>query len=313
MKHAATLLVLAGFGLLSLTLPRPSIASTTPAKASTSTSVTFKVPTAPATPKAGYWGRDRDGWFWYQAPPSELVPEEPEAQAPLRPQPPLDPLQVDLAAHKRWKQELEDSVNAAVINPSPANLSRFLELYAQTRHKASQFTDAARAMVARMPWVDDSSQGVRPAQATAAKVHDQVQLQARNELIGRLGQSHGVFFFFRGDCPYCHAQAPLLKQLERKHGLTVFAISLDGRGIPLFERPVRDNGASRMVMQALSIPEGQFQVPFTVLANPSSREVLPLGFGVMTVQDMEERIELVMRMRSPPSSSLTSQPTAFKP
>ena len=308
MKQLAALSVMATCVLWGLVLTAPSVANTTTAKANTTAATT---PKALTVPKAGYWGRDRDGWFWYQDPPQEPVVEPPEDLASARSPNMPDPLQVDLAAHKRWKQDLEDSVNAAVINPSPANLSRFLELYAQTRQKASHFTDAARAMVARMPWVDDSSQGVRPAQATAAKVHDQVQLQTRTQTLGRLAKTHGLFFFFRGDCPYCHAHAPLLRQLERKHGLTVFPISLDGRGIPLFEQPVRDNGASRMVMQALAIPETQFQVPFTVLANPATREVLPLGFGVMTVQDMEERIELVMRMRSTPPTPL--QPTAFKP
>ena len=126
---------------------------------------------------------------------------------------------------------------------------------------------------------------------------DQVQGEQKDELMRRLAQTHGLYFFFRGDCAYCHAHAPMLKQFEQKYGFTVFAISLDGQGMPLYPHPARDNGMSQQVMQALRIPEQHFQVPFTVLANPRTHEVLPVGFGPMTSAEMVDRISMVVRSR----------------
>ena len=129
----------------------------------------------------------------------------------------------------------------------------------------------------------------------------------------QLAQTHGLYFFFRGDCAYCHAHAPMLRQFEQRFGFTVFAISLDGQGLPLYPSPARDNGMSRQVMQALRIPEQHFQVPFTVLANPRTHEILPIGFGPMTANEMVERIAMLVRARNPaaagPGAGLIAPPS----
>jgi conjugal transfer pilus assembly protein TraF len=254
-----------------------------------------------STPPPGYWRSSKDGWFWYHDPrmdpPPEALPADKAVPQVMAAPPPLTALERDLKAHESFKLRLEQSLNAAVVNPSDPNLARFLELWAETRHKAEVFTDRAQALAVRMPWVDETSRGTRPQNAAAMRVYDQVRGQEKDELVRSLAQTHGLYFFFRGDCAYCHAFAPMLKQFETKYGFTVFPISLDGAGMPLYPRPMRDNGISAQVMQALQMPEGAMQVPFTVLAQPSTREVLPVGFGPMTAADIVERIWLLNRMR----------------
>lgn len=73
--------------------------------------------------------------------------------------------------------------------------------------------------------------------------------------------------------------------------------------MPGFPRAVRDNGLAAQVAQAIGMPAEQLQVPFTVLARPSTREVLPVGFGTMTAAEMVERIALVVRMRNEVAAS----------
>jgi conjugal transfer pilus assembly protein TraF len=241
-----------------------------------------------------YWRSSRDGWFWYQDPPAEneeALPSRPEAS-------PTTAQERDLASHKAFQQRLENALNAAVSNPSEDNLAEFLELWAQARRKASLFTDRAQLLAARMPWVDETAQGTRPSNGAALRVFDQVQADQKDALMQQLARTHGLYFFFRSDCPYCHAHAPMLKQLEQKYGFTVFAVSLDGKGIPMYPRPARDNGMANQVMQALRIPENHFQVPFTVLAEPGSHELLPVGFGPMTAAEMVDRIAMLLRSRS---------------
>lgn len=254
--------------------------------------------------RSTYWQSARDGWFWYQDPApfdEELAP----VPTPQRPKEMTDQ-ERDLAAHKDFQLRLENALNAAVANPSEVNLARFLELWAQARRKAALFTDNAQILAARMPWVDETAQGTRPPNPAALRVFDQLQLEQKEDLMRQLAQTHGLYFFFRGDCAYCHAHAPMLKQFEQKFGFTVFAISLDGKGMPLYPNPARDNGMSQQVMQALRIPEQHFQVPFTVLANPRTHEILPIGFGPMTATEMVDRIAMLIRARQPGANDASS-------
>jgi len=255
---------------------------------------------APEKQELGYWKSNREGWFWYQDPPAldKAIDERAVPQAPA-----MTAEERDLAEFKEFQQRLERSLNAAIINPTEANLGRFLELWAESRRKASTFTDLAQAVAVKMPWVDETAQGTRPPNPAAQRVFDQVQAQENDTLMRSLSRTHGLYFFFRGDCAYCHAFSPMLKQFEQKYGFTVFAISMDGAGLPLFPRPARDNGQAARVMDSLGIPAEQFQVPFTVLAQPGAREVLPVGFGPMTAAELVERIALLVRMRDDPGSN----------
>ena len=253
-------------------------------------------------PDASYWRRSREGWFWYQDPQAI----KPEPAAPPPPPPATEPvpdkfddgLDRDLANFRDFQVRLERSLNAATQNPSERNVALFLELWAKARNKASAFTDIAQTVAVRMPWVNETEQGTRPTNPVAQRVFDQERQEQIDAQMAALAQNHGLYFFFRGDCGYCHAQAPMLKQLEMKYGFTVFAISMDGGRMPLYPKAMRDNGISAQVAQALGMPPEQLQVPFTVLANPTTREVLPVGFGTMTAAEMVERIALAIRVRN---------------
>lgn len=245
-------------------------------------------------PAPGFFKSSRDGWFWYKNPP---LPEE-AASAPAPAAPPAATIEPDLANMKKFQQAVQDSLDAAVYNPSEKNIQRFLEIWAVSRRKASDFEEIARAAAVQMPWVDETSQGVRPTNPAAQRVFDQVTGERNDDLMRKLATTHGLYFFFRQDCAYCHAFSPMLKQFEQKYGFTVFPISLDGGGIPLYPRPMKDNGMVASVMAKLKIPEGQFQTPFTVLAEPATGTLLPVGFGPMTADDMVDRISMLVRLQS---------------
>ncbi len=271
----------------------------------------------------GFHGNNkREGWFWYEVRPE---PKKPAPEAPVKPAAavlaPAAPLasqatpvamQRDLARFKDFKQQLEDALNASVINPSDANVMRYLQLWQESKRMASVFTDTAQAMTWRNPSLNDDFQGVRPASPAAMAVFDQQKESEQLDLVKRLAKTHGMFFFFRSDCPYCHALAPMLKQLSELSGLTIFPISMDGGGLPDFPRAKRDNGIASKMIEVLGIPPQEFQVPFTVLAQPGTREVLPVGFGVMTASEMLERISTVVGLRAQQSAEDAKAPGGIR-
>jgi len=235
------------------------------------------------------------------AAPVKVVPDRTPSKAPQKPSEPvaqtLTQQEKDLAAFKTFQGEFERSLNAATQNPSEENVARFLEIYAVARRKASVFSDNAQALAVRMPWIDETFAGSRPSGPGAMRAFDSIRMQDRDQLMRELAQTHGLFFFFRNNCAYCHVQAPLLKQLEQKYGFTVYAISMDGSVLPQYPNAARDSGMASQVAAAIGVPMDQFVTPAIVLARPSTREVVPVGFGVMTMDEMVDRIALVVRVR----------------
>ena len=115
--------------------------------------------------------------------------------------------------------------------------------------------------------------GVRPADWPSAA-----------SSISALGRDHVLIFFFRGDCPYCHAFAPTLEAFQARHGIKVSRVSVDGGPIPGFA-DARDNGIATTLRVT--------QVPAVYLAQPFTGKITPIGFGVLSEAQLLERISMV--------------------
>jgi conjugal transfer pilus assembly protein TraF len=154
-------------------------------------------------------------------------------------------------------------------------------------------------MAQRIAWatpeLDPSLQG-RPVNAKALEVFDQLQMSQRSESISALGRDHVLFFFFRGDCPYCHAFAPTLVAFQARHGIRVVAISVDGGPMPGFPEARRDNG----IATTLKVT----QVPAVYLAQPFTGTITPIGFGVLSEAQLLERIAIVAAAPNGPAAPL---------
>ncbi len=64
--------------------------------------------------------------------------------------------------------------------------------------------------------------------------------------------------------------------------MTVFPVSLDGRGLPEYPNPQLDNGIASRLNASM--------VPALYLTVPSTRQIRPVGFGVMALTELLERI-----------------------
>lgn len=218
-----------------------------------------------------YWLRNREGWFWYRDPPVAAPRLAPPAPKPPR----------ELVEFEAMQKRLEDLKRVAVMNPTDANLTAYMRYQRMVMNKSEHFAERWQRLVWTVPDLDYGLSG-RPTNAMAINVFDEQQRERQAQTIKSLAATHGLIFVFRGDCPHCHRFAPILKRFEKEFGFTVLAISMDGRAIPEYPNARPDNGmAARLNATA---------VPALYLTAPATRQIVPVGFGVMSMTDLVERI-----------------------
>ncbi|MCM2337146.1 conjugal transfer protein TraF [Hydrogenophaga pseudoflava] len=243
---------------------------------------------APPTPLGEshrpYWSDGWRGWHFYEDPPQEeLVPTARPALA-IPSQPTAPPRPPELVEFERLQKTLENLRNIAIMRPTEGNVRRYMQLEMQVVNRASYFADVAQRVAWATPELDPTLQG-RPVNAQALEVFDQQQRASRSTSVESLGRDHVLFFFYRSDCPYCHAFAPTLQAFESRHGIQVVAVSVDGGPMPGFPRARPDNG----IATALKVT----QVPAVFLAQPYTGKITPIGFGVLSESQLLERIATV--------------------
>lgn len=250
-----------------------------------------------------YWGDTERGWFWYEDPSLDeadlVLPKalprksEKEHKAVVVPKAP------ELIQFEQLQKQLEDFRKIGIINPTESNVRRYMELEAKVVAQASYFADMAQRVAWGNPALDQTLQG-RPVNAKAVEVFDREQEQNRIKSVASLAKDHVLFFFFRGNCPYCHAFAPVLEAFQTKYGIKVVPISIDGGSLPGFPAPRRDNGIARTLNVS--------QVPATFLAQPFTGKITPIGFGVLSESQLLERISIIAEPPSEaPSPIITNQ------
>lgn len=227
----------------------------------------------------------RRGWHFYDdpamhepqkevIPPAQVSPPKPK---PAAPQPPPE-----VKALRELQVQLEQLKAVAVMNPTVANVRRYMELESKVVRNASMFADLSQKVAWANPDLDPTTQG-RPVNAQALEVFEQVQMQERSSALANIGTDHILMFFFRGDCPYCHAFGPVLRAFSTKYRIQVLPVSLDGGKVPGFADARTDNGSAA----TLNVK----QVPALFLAQPISGKIMPVGIGVLSERQLVERID----------------------
>lgn len=231
------------------------------------------------------WSDPERGFNWY--PPAEQLkpaPSKPvEQPKPAKPKNIREMTTVE-GIHKEWKR-LRDQ---AIMFPTEKNIYDYLDANQFVQERAAYFADSWRRVVWQNPDVDYN---VRNPQANFAQtaIKEQRSLDERT-LLASLAKTHGILFFYRSDCQFCHLQAPVLKMLQDQFGIEVLAVSIDGGPIKEFPNAKRDNGISLAVTQG----RGVDIVPSVFLVSNDQRTVVPVGSGVLAMDEIVSRIRVLV-------------------
>lgn len=228
------------------------------------------------------WQCDQNKFNWYcdldEAAPVELPAPAPQPAA--KPDAPRRIEMRDIQTAEQMRVELKRREDLAVMTPTQANIKDYLELWQYAQVKGAIFADTWRRVVWQTPELDYSLQ--RPANNSAIKAFDDGRRQSEEEHLRSLAKDHGLIFFFRSDCPYCHQMAPMLRMLANKYGIEVLGVSVDGGPLPDFPSPRADRG------QAAAW--GVERVPALFIGSKHTGDKAPLGFGAMSLSEIVNRI-----------------------
>ncbi len=265
------------FGKAALAVPEPGA----------SPASTSEVEHAPQAERGGWWSEsiwdDPDRPYqWY---PPDPPPQQKQARKPV---PPKDPDLRSIKTIEALRKEVDRLRDRAIMSGTPQDVRIFLGAQQFVLEKSSIFADVARRVVWSTPSVDYSLR--RPTESMAMRSFNFSERMRQEQSVKDAMQRYGVYFFMSSTCPYCKLEAQALKNLESMVGLQVLPISLDGKGISLYPRPLPDNGISRMLaerfgQQRLSVP-----ALFLVPKDNSGAPPIPISFGMASSSEILERI-----------------------
>lgn len=227
--------------------------------------------------EVSFWDDHERGWFWYEDPKQEeeKIPEKKKAQTEQYPA---------TAELKQYQAELEEAKAKAVLHPTDQNVLAYQQMQYEMIEKSGKFADVWMKNVYLNPNVDATQNS--PIFPHANRIYVEEQRKKKVAKIKQLSQEYGLFFFFKKQCPYCEAFAPIVKSFSEKYNWEVLAISEFGERLPMFERSVQDNG--------LAETWGVSSYPSLFAVNPKTGHVIPIANGMISIQEMEERIMAII-------------------
>ena len=183
------------------------------------------------------------------------------------------------------RQRLEDMKDIAIINPSPENVRAYVAEQEQAMERAQVFAEVWKTVLVTNPELDYSLKG-RPTNNMGARVYDAARNADRDAVLRRTADTHGLFFYIKSGCVYCHALAPILKSFEMSYGFKVVAVTLDGGGLKEYPYPIPDNGSAARFNVSTT--------PALILVNPKTQQSQPVGYGMMSYEELRERIYMAV-------------------
>ena len=216
------------------------------------------------------------GWHFYCDRPEEPPAAQP---APARAAPDTRSAMERIGEMRR---ELEEARATAILEPTTENVAAYLRLQQETLQRAAAFSDVFRRTVWATPDVDYTLK--RPVGALAKRLWSDERRQARDRALANLGERYGLIYLGHAGCAGCRVFGPLLRAFSSRHGLDVLAVSMTGEALEGWPEAVPDNGrAARLGLAGVPVPA-------VVLFDTKTKQVLPVGFGVMAEDQLAERI-----------------------
>jgi len=213
-------------------------------------------------------------WFYCTRPKAE----KPEAEDPQQPESATEQLDAVTATLRELKAK-------AILEPTPANVTAYIRFQREQLDRASLFSDVWQRAIWQDPELDYTLQ--RPVSTLGKRQWQDDRNAERDAAMARLSQRYGLFYFFAQSCGACEVMSPIVQGVASRWRITVRAISTDGgpsRHFPGYT--VETNQRARLVLEPKITPA-------VVLWDALKNRPIPIGYGVMSADELQDRIYLL--------------------
>lgn len=253
-------------------------------------SVTEANENAQKAAQSSFYRRNAEGWYWYKDPEEEKEPEQPVQPVAPPPPPPLKPEPVEVKEEKppqpapfsaAWvREKLPVYRDLAWTNPTPENVKAYFLLQRFAVDRSQKFAEVAQQITIGNPLLDETFR--RPTATYGVHQVDRDAYERSMEVMKKIREKAGLFFFFKSGCSYCESEAPLIGNFE-KDDFDVIAISVDGGTLESyqFKNVRRDQGHAAQL--------GVTATPALFLVSGDG-VFENLGQGLLSYNDIRRRI-----------------------
>lgn len=221
-----------------------------------------------------FYEQSQQGWYWYDENQTESAMNEESRPSSI------EDAQAQL---DKLRKEVDDKKALALMNPTEENIKQYIQVQNDANHRAEVFATTWQKVIIKNPELDHTIKN--PTSSVGRSVYYEEKKAKDKSGISSFTEKYGLFFFFRSNCPYCHKFAPILKMFEEEYGITVIPVSLDGKGLPEYPMPKPDNGIAKKLNVDV--------VPAVIAVDPKSGEIVPVSFGLVSVDELSYRINLL--------------------
>ena len=181
--------------------------------------------------------------------------------------------------------QLRELKAKAILEPTPANVTAYIRFQREQLDRASLFSDVWQRAIWQDPDLDYTLQ--RPVSTLGKRQWQDARNAERDATMAQLSQRYGLFYFFAQSCGACEVMSPIVQGVASTWHIAVRAISTDGgpsRHFPNYT--VETNQRTRMGLEPKITPA-------VVLWDAQTGRTIPIGYGVMSADELQDRIYLL--------------------
>lgn len=184
--------------------------------------------------------------------------------------------------------EILDEINSqskemlatSILNPSVKNIGDYVEMQNKVTSIAANFEKGwIKTMLAR-PELD---YGVKhPSNNYARQIVTSTKNSNIKQAITTFSTKYGLMYFFKGIDKLAEFQSKIISTFAKRNNIAIVAASIDGNPNQYFPNAKVDNGAANRL--------GVTVTPAILARNIVTGEIKPIGFGIVSEFELEERI-----------------------
>lgn len=188
------------------------------------------------------------------------------------------------------QKEVEEAKAKAVLEPSEENLKNYMYIQQRVVDRASYFSDVWRRVLWATPELDYTQK--RPVSNAGKNVWEKDRENKIFNVLKNINKRYGIFFIYSTTCGFCQKYSQILYDLKQQYSLEIKGISIDGRFLPNWEN---NSFINKGQLEQLKVDYST--VPITILYDNLTNLIVPIGYGLMTQDEIKQRIYVLTQTK----------------